>query len=332
MRIASIFTGAMGLDIGLERQGFETAIAVENDRHAQATIKTNRPNIPILSDAFTITPKDILSNGPIDAIVGGPPCQSWSFAGKGLGLDDPRGLAIPRFLDIVIAVRPKFVVMENVMGLASALINGKKGAMLTFIFNKLSLSGYSVSINKINAVNFGTPQSRNRIIFLAHLNGPAPLMVTTHADSSIFGVPKWRTLRDAIGDYPKGEGIKYSQSQLKFFSLLKAGQNWRNLPLELQRDAMKGALKSGGGKTSYFRRLSWDKPCPTLTCSPVARINSFCHPDEDRPLNVAEYARIQQFPDDWKFEGPLMAKYRQIGNAIPIGLAEAIGKSLIQHC
>jgi DNA (cytosine-5)-methyltransferase 1 len=328
MRTASFFTGAMGLDIGLERQGFETVVAIENDRHAQATIKANRPNVPILSDIFALNHEELLSFGPIDLVAGGPPCQSWSYAGNRKGLEDHRGLCIPRYLDIIEIIRPRLVVMENVLGFLTASIDGVKGAMLPYVTRRLNAIGYATSAKTANSADYGTPQCRHRIIIMGSLNGKAPCLVETHAKEDLFGLPQWRTLKDAIGDKPIGDGARYSPNRLRFFKMLKAGQTWRNLPKHLQAEAIKGAFYSGGGRTSYFRRLSWDKPAPTLTCSPTQNSTGLCHPDEDRPLNIAEYARIQQFPDDWIFCGPLSARYRQIGNAIPVGLGEAIGIAL----
>ena len=334
MRYASIFTGAMGLDIGLEHNGFETVLAVEHDKHAQATIKVNRPNIQIISDAFDPTLIDTIKKAKVDAIVGGPPCQSWSYAGKRQGLEDHRGLCIPRFLDIVEAIRPGIVVMENVMGLVSAQIDGRKGAVIQMIEDRLLDMDYCYSIETVNSADYGTPQCRKRVIVMAILGPYMPSSMKlenhpTHSKNSPWGLPKWKTLKNAIGDRPSGEGMSYPESKLKFFRMLKAGQDWRDLPDELKQQAMKGAINSSGGRTGFFRRLSWDKPSPTLTCSPVGKANAFCHPDEDRPLNVVEYARIQGFPNNWEFKGPLSSRYKQIGNAIPVQLGEAIGRALL---
>lgn len=321
----SLFTGAMGLDIGLERHGFKTVLAIEQNKHAQTTIKKNRSDVMVLDDVFSINPLNIQNLvGQVDAIVGGPPCQSWSHAGKRLGLEDQRGLCIPRFLEFVTSLLPKIVVLENVHGLLTASVDGEKGAVVRMILDTLQTHGYQASMELVNSANFGVPQKRQRIVIIGILNGKTTKLAPTHGQN---GLPKWNTLLDAIGDRPQGKYLPYPESRAKFFRLLSAGQDWRNLPEELKADAMKGALLSGGGRTGFFRRLSWDKPCPTLTCSPLGKANAFCHPDEDRPLNVKEYARIQGFPDDWIFCGPLAAQYKQIGNAVPVQLSEAIAKA-----
>lgn len=111
--------------------------------------------------------------------------------------------------------------------------------------------------------------------------------------------------------------------------MLKEGEDWRDLPEELQAEAMGGAIDSEGGRTSYFRRLKWNEPSPTLVCSPTQKSTCLCHPEQNRPLSIKEYARIQGFPDDWKFSGSVSSIYKQIGNAVPVKLAEAIGKTII---
>jgi DNA (cytosine-5)-methyltransferase 1 len=127
---------------------------------------------------------------------------------------------------------------------------------------------------------------------------------------------------------PNPEYIPYAESRLKYLRLLKAGQNWRYLPDDLKQEAMGGAYNSGGGKVGFYRRLSWDKPSPTVTTSPHQKATDMCHPEQLRPLSVRECARIQTFPDDWIFYGSTASKYRQIGNAVPVLLGKAIGEHI----
>ena len=107
--------------------------------------------------------------------------------------------------------------------------------------------------------------------------------------------------------------------------------NWRNLPLCLQREALGGAWNSTGGRVGFYRRLAWDEPAPTVPTSPIQKSTALCHPEQVRPLSVQEYARIQQFPDDWRIFGRTEDKYRQIGNAVPVGLGYAIGKTVLKY-
>lgn len=142
---------------------------------------------------------------------------------------------------------------------------------------------------------------------------------------------KWVTLREALKGLKEEDMnyIDFSDKQKYYLSLLKEGQNWRNLPEYLQEKALGKAYYLGGGKTGFYRRLSWDKPSPTLVTSPRMPATMLCHPDKLRPLSIEEYARIQQFPDNWKFEGSLVEIYKQIGNAVPVGLGYMAAKNII---
>jgi len=111
--------------------------------------------------------------------------------------------------------------------------------------------------------------------------------------------------------------------------MLGPGENWRQLPEEMQRKAMGKAFDSGGGRTGFYRRIAWDKPSPTVVTSPAQKATDLAHPVETRPLSIEEYARVQMFPDDWEFDGPIMEVYKQIGNAVPVGLGQALGEHLI---
>ena len=111
--------------------------------------------------------------------------------------------------------------------------------------------------------------------------------------------------------------------------MLKNGQNWRNLPVELQKQALGKSFYAGGGKTGFLRRLAWNKPSPTLVTHPTMPATDLAHPEEDRPLSIEEYKRIQEFPDSWELAGPLVQQYKQVGNAVPASLGYAIGKLLV---
>jgi len=155
----------------------------------------------------------------------------------------------------------------------------------------------------------------------------------THSQDGAFGLPKWSTLREALaGLNPKsGDHEVFPEDRLRFYRLLSPGQYWKHLPKEMHREALGGSLDSGGGKTGFYRRLAWDKPSCTLVTSPTMPATDICHPDEDRPISVQEYKRIQQFPDDWIVCGSLTDQYKQIGNAVPVGLGEAVGKLILAH-
>ena len=129
---------------------------------------------------------------------------------------------------------------------------------------------------------------------------------------------------------PKSDGAKYPKSKEDVLDLIPPKGYWRDLPLDLQKEYMGGSFYLGGGKTGMARRIGWDEPCLTLTCSPAQKQTERCHPEETRPFTVREYARIQTFPDEWKFDGSLAQQYKQIGNAVPVNLGQELGYSIIE--
>ena len=371
----SLFTGAGGLDIGLERAGFATLACAEKDRHALETLRLNHERagrcVAYFEDVTAITGEDILTEvglavGELDLLSGGPPCQPFSTAGARQSIVDPRGSLFGRYLELVGEMRPRFFLLENVRGLISAALRhrplARRGpdspelepderlgsllneALLPAIQERL---GYQVSYGLANAADYGTPQLRERVIFIASRDrelGDGPgfgdpltsLMPPTHGGVHSYGLPPRRTLRDALDGLNERPPVfvSYSPERRRVFDLVPSGANWRHIrdhhgPEMLQR-VMGGAYESDGGRVGFWRRLSWDRPSPTLPASPVQKSTGLCHPDETRPLSVREYARIQQFPDDYEFAGPIASKYRQIGNAVPVGLAEAAGQAVIR--
>ncbi|MBN3908393.1 MAG: DNA cytosine methyltransferase [Nostoc sp. NMS1] len=358
----SLFTGAGGLDIGIEQAGFRVVSVVEKDPDAAKTIAFNRPhlNSSVARDIQKITAQNLLEEagyvinlgrplriGEVDLVTGGPPCQPFSTAGKRGSVMDPRGSLFMDFIRIVEQVQPRFFVMENVKGLLSAPIRHRphlergtdyapleldemQGSALEIVLEEMKCFGYQVIYKVMEAADYGVPQNRARVIFIGSRDGEsATFPLPTHSkDGSLL--PQWRTLKDALTNLedPQPEYTSYSKNRLQYLKLLKSGQNWRDLPNDLIKEAMGGAYKSGGGKVGFYRRLCWDKPSPTITTSPYQKATDMCHPEELRPLSVRECARIQTFPDSWIFYGSTASKYRQIGNAVPVLLAQAIGDYL----
>ncbi len=353
----SFFSGAMGMDIGLEQAGFETRLCCEIDNACRKTILKNRPDIALISDINNYSAKQIREKAhlkikdEIDLVVGGPPCQAFSTAGKRKGFKDERGNVLLTYLDRIIELKPKFAVIENVRGILSAPLTHRphsmrgighpplaheeqKGGALYYILDKLRNAGYAVSFNLYNAANFGTPQKRERVIILCSRDGgKLPYLVPTHSESGDFGLPKWRTFKEVVKGIPKTDHhfITFPEKRLKYYRLLKAGQYWRHLPDDLQKEALGASYFAGGGKTGFLRRLAWNEPTPTLVTHPAMPATDLAHPVEDRPLSIEEYKRIQEFPDNWQIEGSLIEQYRQIGNAVPISLGRAVGKLLMDH-
>lgn len=280
----------------------------------------------------------IPSDRKVDVIFGGPPCQAFSTAGARRALYDERGNVFLRYIDLVEEIHPTYVVIENVRGLLSApypyadIEEPIKGGALCIIMDRLSKAGYTISFELYNAANFGSPQIRERVVIIGKLGSEkVPYLSPTHTEHDDFNLPKWRTLREALEDMEDIEQhyIEFPEKRLKFYRMLKEGQYWKDLPPEVQREAMGSKLNLGGGKTGFFRRLNFNRPSPTLVTNPTMPATDLCHPTENRPLSVEEYARIQEFPDEWKICGSIIEQYKQIGNAVPIKLGEAIAKTII---
>lgn len=353
IKCLSFFSGALGLDLGLEEAGIHPLLACEIDRRCRETITANRPKVGLIGDVRDYAASEImnmagLSAGEeVDLIVGGPPCQAFSTAGKRRGFEDERGNVFLRYIDIIEEIRPKFAVIENVRGILSAPLEhvpwkdrgdkplGKrnmKGGALAHILEKLGKAGYGVTFNLYNSANFGSPEIRERVIFICSRDGrKAPWLVPTHSEHGEHGLPCWKTLRDAIGNLKEENQIHavFPEKRLRWYRMLKEGQNWRNLPEKLQREALGKSYGAAGGKTGFLRRLAWEKPSPTLVTSPTMPATDLAHPEKDRPLSIQEYKRIQEFPDEWILCGSLSDQYRQVGNAVPISLGRAVGNLIM---
>ena len=341
MRAISLFSGAMGLDIGLMEAGIKIEIGQDFDAYCVQTMTANGHR-GLLGDIRDITPEMLLKESNMKVgepflICGGPPCQPFSTAGKRMGINDPRGSLFLDFVRMIDAIRPRFFVMENVKGLMSAFLKDENGKntntkVLDIILDEFKKLNYKTVYGVLDAVNYGVPQFRERFVLIGSRDNegiflPVPTHFHVHQNSNY----RWRTLADTIKDLEDtdGECAVFSDSILHYLKMVPEGGNWKDLPEDVLQEAMGGAYKSGGGKVGFYRRLSYNQPSPTVVTSPVQKATMMCHPTKDRPLSVAEYARIQQFPDDWKFIGTIVSKYKQIGNAVPIGLAKAIGEMLV---
>lgn len=334
LRTLGLFSGCGGLDLGFEQSGgFEIAVANEFWKPAAMTYRLNRPATALVEGDITSddTKRAIcrfFEKEPCEAIIGGFPCKSFSVAGA-RDADDPRGRLYADYVELVRRLRPVIVVMENVPGiLTMARPDGMP--VLDWIARALRRLGYAVGYRRLNAADFGVPQARERVFIFAWRQGSIPRIRASHDEHGGDGLPRWRTFRDAVKGLPDApkDFAAFPEKRLHFLKMLKAGQDWRDLPPSLQAEAMGKLIEWGDGSTGCFRRLSWDRPSPTLTCSPIQKMTTLCHPDENRPLSVQEYRRVQGFPDGYGLAGSIADRYAQLGNAVPVGLARAVAMSI----
>ncbi len=322
-----LFAGAGGLALGLEKAGFITVALNELDKDCCHTLKLNRPAWSVIQADARAT--NFTQFTDIDLVSGGFPCQAFSYAGEKLGFEDARGTLFFEFARAIKEIQPKIFLAENVRG----LLTHDRGKTLATIKAIILELGYTlVEPQVLKAIFYRVPQKRERLFLVGIRN-----------DLVKFARFRWPspyhrilTLKDALKagelydtDVPDSPGATYPKRKGYILSQVPPGGYWRDLPEPLQREYMQGSYFLGGGKTGMARRLSWDEPSLTLTCAPAQKQTERCHPTETRPLTVREYARIQTFPDDWEFCGSLASQYKQIGNAVPVNLAHAVGCSLV---
>ena len=364
----SFFSGAMGLDLGLASVGIESTLAIEVDKTCCETIRQNKPDLDVWCADVAESSESSLRRrrrfaGEVDLMIGGPPCQSFCPGGKRAALRDPRGNLIYSYLALVQEVRPRAFVLENVANLVTAAVRhrpihlrpGKRwnlsryddprasaggsavamrpdelsGSALRQLAGEVREMGYAINFGVLDAADYGAAQHRLRFVMLGARDGAAPALPrATHGPAA---GRRFRTTSDAIADLEARPGphSEYTPEVASHFAMVPPGGNWRDLPPDIQPLAMgEASLAAGGGKTGFFRRLAWDRPAPTITGRSNRKGSALCHPSATRPLSVAECARLQGFPDHWGFAGSMSQQYVQVGNAVPVPMAAAIGEAL----
>lgn len=324
--VLELFAGAGGLAVGMEKAGLKCVALNEIDKWACQTLRKNRPNWNVLEGDIKKFEFSSYHN-KVDVVTGGFPCQAFSYAGKRLGLEDARGTLFYEFARVVKEVNPPICIGENVRG----LLSHENGKTLQGMISILDEIGYNVMpVEVLKAINYKVPQKRERLI-----------LVGVRKDIEIkYQYPKpykkVYNLSDALktgelfnSDVPKSDGANYPKGKKEVLELIPQKGYWRDLPVKIQKEFMGASFYLGGGKTGMARRIGWDEPCLTLTCSPAQKQTERCHPEETRPFTVREYARIQTFPDNWKFEGSVAQQYKQIGNAVPVNLGREVGYSIV---
>lgn len=317
-----LFAGAGGLALGIEKAGFDTLALVEVDKAAAETLKTNRPSWNVICDdianvsCLDLEQKFNIRSGELDLLSGGAPCQSFSYAGKRLGLEDARGTLFFHYAAFLKKLQPKMFIFENVKGLLTH-DNGKTYETITNIFSD---TGYTIQKKVLNAWDFDVAQKRERLITIGIRND---LLNKCH-----FDFPKEHTykpvLRDVLKDVPQSEGTQYSEKKRKIYELVPPGGYWRDIDPVIAKDYMKSCWNMEGGRTGILRRLSMDEPSLAVLTSPGQKQTDRCHPVEARPFTIRENARFQSFPDEWEFCGSVGQQYKQVGNAVPVNLAYEI--------
>jgi len=280
--VISLFSGAMGLDLGLEAAGFRTVVAVEINKFAVQTMQENKPDLPVIhrgiEDVSTneILEKAGLKVGQATLVVGGPCCQSFSTAGKRQSIsDERRGSLFKHFTRVVAEAQPRFFIMENVKGILSAAVKHRPlkqrgagfpplssdeelGSALKVICAELDKLGYHTIYKLINCADYGVPQKRNRVLFIGSRDGEdITFPQTTHSKDGGDG-NQWVTLREALSPLKdvSHDYIPFADERAKFLKLIKEGQHWTSLPKRMHRAALGGAFDSWGGRSGYCRRLA----------------------------------------------------------------------------
>lgn len=325
MKSIELFAGAGGLALGLEQAGFEHIGLIEFDRSAANTLIFNRPQWNVVCEDIALTTQRDLEKefniikGKLDLLSGGAPCQSFSYAGKRLGLQDVRGTMFYHYATFLEKLQPKMFLFENVKGLL-AHDNGKTFQTILSIFEE---QGYKTFYKVLNAWDYGVPQKRERLIIVGIRNDLVK--------KCTFSFPQKHEYKPIMRDVTldinpsKDECERYSAYKEKIFALVPPGGYWRDIDPNIAKEYMKACWFMGGGRTGILRRIGLDEPSLTVLTSPGMKQTDRCHPLEVRPFSYRENARIQTFPESWGFWGKLSQKYKQVGNAVPVNLAKEIG-------
>ncbi len=325
MNSIELFAGAGGLALGLEQAGFNHLGLVEFDKSAANTLSLNRPDWNILCEDIAVTlQRDLekvfnVTKGELDLLSGGAPCQSFSYAGKRLGLQDVRGTMFYHYATFLQKLQPKMFLFENVKG----LLTHDEGKTYQTILNIFEEQGYVTKHQVLNAWDYGVPQKRERLITIGIRNNLVEKCSFEFPQKHLYKP----TMRDVKLDTnpAKSECDKYSAYKESVFALVPSGGYWRDIDPDIAKEYMKTCWYMGGGRTGILRRIGLDEPSLTVLTSPGMKQTDRCHPIEVRPFSYRENARIQTFPDDWEFCGKLSEKYKQVGNAVPVNLAKEIG-------
>jgi len=330
--VVDFFSGCGGTSLGFRQAGLPVAMGIDNDRDAADTYRANFPEAKFLEiDVRQLAASDLkplLPTGPL-LFAGCAPCQPFSRQNRNKKTTDPRRDLLSEFARILIAIRPEYIIVENVPGLQRVT---RSGPLHAFV-RRLMRTGYQVSIDVLRALDFGVPQERRRLVVVAALAEEPALPVPTHGP----GLLRTATVRDFVRGLPplaSGEtderdpdhvAMALSEMNLKRIRSTPEGGDRRNWPKKLLLECH----SQHKGHTDVYGRMSWDKPASGLTTRCISYSNGrFGHPDQDRAISVREAACLQTFPRSFRFSGSPTSKARQIGNAVPPLMAQRIVEAL----
>lgn len=319
-----LFSGAGGFSLGFDRAGFHQLLSIELEEAYCKTYQINFPHHTVLQQDLTaLTETDLLQkigNQIVDVVIGGPPCQGFSMAGK-IGrtfADDPRNHLFKEFVRVVKTVQPRFFVMENVARLYTHR-SGKTRAEIIEHFQNLD---YKVECQVLNAVDFGVPQMRSRVVFIGRKTQGEIIFPQKNQAAC-------KTVGEAIGHFPplqsgehfpdvaNHEAMTHTPQMLEKMAFVQNGGNRNDIP---------ETLRPKSGDVRKYIRYHRDKPSVCVT----GDMRKVFHYEQNRALTVRELAALQSFPDDFVFFGKKIAQQQQVGNAVPPLLAEAIAQAVLQ--
>ena len=340
--LVSLFTGAGGLDIGLEAAGFRAALCVEKDEAARETLRVNRPSWPLAEpgDIHLLPPEAALeqaglARGEVTVLAGGPPCQPFSKSGywargDAARLADPRASTLVAFLRWVEALLPEAILLENVSGLAFRAKDDGLRLLTAGLeeINKRHKVAYRPYVIHINTANYGVSQVRERVVLVAHREGllfepPCATHLPPDEVAEVVGVEPYRTAWDAIGDLDAHEWSDELRLTGKWADLLPSIPEGMNYLWHTPRG---GGLPLFGWRTRYWSfllKLAKDRPSWTIQAEPGPATGPFHW--RNRKLSIPELCRLQTFPDDYMICGTYRDAHRQVGNAVPPAIGELLG-------
>ncbi len=338
-----VFAGGGGLTVGLKRSGFKVVGAVELERHAFSTYKSNHPEVHAFRQDVRTVKGELLSSfspkGEIDLLAGCPPCQGFSSLTSKYDKVDPRNDLVMEMARLIVEIRPRAVMMENVPGL---LIRGKN--LFEKFLDAIRSEGYVCDYRVLQVADYGVPQSRRRLVLLAGKGFQIPIPNPTHSQNPKRGLKPWRTidmvikkmphpveLKDALAQSPQAFNwhvVRTLSPQNKHrLGFARQGKSWSSIPKRLRPVCHQDR---SAGFSNVYGRMAWGQVAPTITggCTTFSK-GRFGHPDEDRTISVREAALIQTFPADYIIDTPHMEyACNIIGNALPCDFAEILAQSV----